>query len=189
LLQAIPQKMAALVAEGAESISGVDVRVCDVDVATAEGVHWCDGLAVGSLTYMGIPSRKMQRFWDELMAPHWMKVDGKIACAFSSSVGWGGGSELACQSILTVLMNFGDKSVPPRGSPAQPAWPGVTNEIREAVMDELAVWNLHGFFKSACVENACDTAPAGTGARRAKSSRQHKFKGNWDRQFPAELQR
>ena len=34
-------------------------------------------------------------------------VDGKIACAFSSSGGWGGGNELACQSILTVLMNFG----------------------------------------------------------------------------------
>ena len=36
-----------------------------------------------------------------------MKVDGKLACAFSSSGGWGGGNELACQSILTVLMNFG----------------------------------------------------------------------------------
>jgi NAD(P)H dehydrogenase (quinone) len=41
------------------------------------------------------------------MASSWMKVDGKIACAFSSSGGWGGGTELACQSILTVLMNFG----------------------------------------------------------------------------------
>ena len=26
---------------------------------------------------------------------------------FSSSGGWGGGTELACQSLLTVLMNFG----------------------------------------------------------------------------------
>jgi len=36
-----------------------------------------------------------------------MQIDGKIACAFSSAGGWGGGMELACQSILTVLMNFG----------------------------------------------------------------------------------
>ena len=36
-----------------------------------------------------------------------MKVDGKIACAFSSSGGWGGGTEPACQSLLTVLLNFG----------------------------------------------------------------------------------
>ena len=41
------------------------------------------------------------------MAPHWMKVDGKIASVFSSSGGWGGGTELACQSLLTVLVNFG----------------------------------------------------------------------------------
>ena len=56
---------------------------------------------------MGLISWKMKRFWDEVMLKHWMKVDGKIACAFSSSGGWGGGTELACQSILTVLVNFG----------------------------------------------------------------------------------
>jgi multimeric flavodoxin WrbA len=43
----------------------------------------------------------------EQMAPHWMKIDGKIGCAFSSAGGWGGGMELACQSIQTALMNFG----------------------------------------------------------------------------------
>lgn len=37
----------------------------------------------------------MKRFWDEAMAPHWTEVDGKIACAFSTSDGRGGGSELA----------------------------------------------------------------------------------------------
>jgi NAD(P)H dehydrogenase (quinone) len=36
-----------------------------------------------------------------------MELDGKVGCAFSSAGGWGGGMELACQSILTVLMNFG----------------------------------------------------------------------------------
>jgi NAD(P)H dehydrogenase (quinone) len=41
------------------------------------------------------------------MGPHWMKIDGKIGCAFSSAGGWGGGMELACQSVLTVLINFG----------------------------------------------------------------------------------
>jgi NAD(P)H dehydrogenase (quinone) len=56
---------------------------------------------------MGLLSWKMKRFWDETMAGDWMKVDGRIACAFSSAGGWGGGMELACQSLLTVLMNFG----------------------------------------------------------------------------------
>ncbi len=68
---------------------------------------WCDVVALGSPTNTGLLSWKMKRFWDETMAPHWMKVDGKIGCAFSSSGGWGGGTELACQSLLTVLLNFG----------------------------------------------------------------------------------
>jgi NAD(P)H dehydrogenase (quinone) len=100
-------KMAALVAEGARSISSTEVRVLSIDEATADDVVWCDGIAVGSPTNMGILSWKMKRFWDETMGPQWMKIDGKIGCAFSSAGGWGGGMELACQSILTVLMNFG----------------------------------------------------------------------------------
>ena len=100
-------KMAALVAEGAESIAGSEVRLRRVDEARPDDVHWCDGLAAGSPTNMGLLSWKMKRFWDETMFDHWMKVDGKIACAFSSSGGWGGGNEMACQSLLTVLLNFG----------------------------------------------------------------------------------
>ncbi|HEV3344198.1 MAG TPA: flavodoxin family protein [Pirellulales bacterium] len=100
-------KMAALVAEGAREVPEVEVRLRHLDEATADDVLWCDGLALGSPTNMGVLSWKMKRFWDETMMPHWMKVDGKIACAFSSAGGWGGGQELACQSLLTVLMNFG----------------------------------------------------------------------------------
>ena len=100
-------KMAQLVAEGAASIEAIEVRVRSIDEATADDVLWCDGLAVGSPTNMGLLSWKMKRFWDESMGAHWMKVDGKIACAFSSAGGWGGGAEMACQSLLTLLMNFG----------------------------------------------------------------------------------
>ncbi len=100
-------KMARFVAEGAAEIDGIEVRVKSVDDATAEDVLWCDGLAVGSPTNMGVLSWKMKRFWDETMVESWMKIDGKIACAFSSAGGWGGGAELTCQSLLTVLMNFG----------------------------------------------------------------------------------
>lgn len=101
------EKMAQLVGEGAAEISHSEVRLRKVADAKAEDVAWCDGLAVGSPTNMGLISWRMKRFWDEDMADQWMKVDGKIACAFSSSGGWGGGNEMACQSILTVLLNFG----------------------------------------------------------------------------------
>jgi NAD(P)H dehydrogenase (quinone) len=100
-------KMAKLVADGAMSIAQTKVRIRSVDNVRTRDVAWCDGLAVGSPTNMGLVSWKMKRFWDEAMLEQWMKVDGKIACAFSSGGAWGGGMELACQSILTVLINFG----------------------------------------------------------------------------------
>ena len=100
-------KMAELVAEGARQLPGTEVRLRAVSEAKPDDVLWCHGLAVGSPTNMGLLSWKMKRFWDEDMREHWMNIDGKIACAFSSAGGWGGGMELACQSILTVLMNFG----------------------------------------------------------------------------------
>lgn len=100
-------KMAALVQTGAASVPDTETRLCRVADATAADVLWCDGLALGSPTNMGLLSWPMKRFWDEVMLEHWMKVDGKIGCAFSSAGGWGGGMELACQSLLTVLLNFG----------------------------------------------------------------------------------
>ncbi|MGB8170208.1 MAG: flavodoxin family protein [Chthoniobacteraceae bacterium] len=100
-------QMAALVGEGAQSVPDTEVRLRHIDEASADDVIWCDGLAVGSPTNMGLLSWKMKRFWDETMEPKWMEIDGKIACAFSSAGGWGGGMELACQSLLTVLINFG----------------------------------------------------------------------------------
>lgn len=48
--------MAALVAEGAGLIPETEVRVREVDAASPDDVHWCDGLAVGSPTNMGVLS-------------------------------------------------------------------------------------------------------------------------------------
>ena len=106
------EQMASLIAEGVREIPSTEVRLRKVDGegalrATPEDVLWADGIAVGSPTNMGVLSWKMKRFWDQDMGPHWMRIDGKIGCAFSSAGGWGVGMELACQSILTVLMNFG----------------------------------------------------------------------------------
>lgn len=101
------KKMAGYVAEGAKKNPDMEIRLLHVDHAGKNDVLWCDGIAVGSPTNMGVLSWKMKRFWDEDMFELWSKIDGKIGCAFSSSGGWGGGSELTCNSILTVLLNFG----------------------------------------------------------------------------------
>ena len=101
------QQMAEYVAEGARSLPEIEVRLLSVDEATINDVYWCDGIAVGAPTYTGSMSWKMKRFWDEIVLELFGKVDGKIGCAFSSSGGWGGGTELTCLSIFVLLMNMG----------------------------------------------------------------------------------
>jgi len=76
------KKMAEMVVKGAAKVPGIEVRLKSIDEATPEDVLWCDGLAVGSPTNMGVLSWKMKRFWDETMSDLWGKLDGKIACVF-----------------------------------------------------------------------------------------------------------
>jgi NAD(P)H dehydrogenase (quinone) len=106
------EQMAKLVAAGAREIDGVEVRLRKIEGdgesrATPDDVLWADGVAVGTPTNSGLISWRMKKFWNDEMSPYWMKIDGRIGCAFSSAGGWGGGMELACQSVLIVLMNFG----------------------------------------------------------------------------------
>lgn len=100
-------KMAAEVAAGAARIPGMEVRLRTVAEATAEDVRWCHGIAVGSPVNMGLVAWEMKQFWDTKMPDDWSKLDGRIGCAFSSQGGWGGGAEITCQSIHTILVNFG----------------------------------------------------------------------------------
>ena len=99
--------MASLVAAGAARSDDVEVRMKYVDEADTKDIVWCDGIAVGSPTHCGLMSWKMKKFWDSRCDDLWGKIDGRIGCAFSSSGGWGGGNEIACMSILTLLINYG----------------------------------------------------------------------------------
>lgn len=100
-------RMASLVGEGAASVEGAELRVLSIEEAGAEDVAWCDGIAVGSPTNFGTVGWEMKRWWDTVMYDSWLRVDGKLACAFSSQGGWGGGAELTCQALSTILLNFG----------------------------------------------------------------------------------
>jgi NAD(P)H dehydrogenase (quinone) len=101
------KKMAGLVSQGALSVSETEVRFRSVAEASVDDLLWCDGIAVGSPTYVGLVSGPMKLWWDNAVKGAWGKVDGKIGCAFASSGGRGGGAELVCQSIATILLNFG----------------------------------------------------------------------------------
>lgn len=99
--------MATLVAKGAMRISGTQVKLKSIEEATGEDILWCDALAAGTPTNLGAISWKMKKFWDDISQNLWGKIDGKIACAFSSSGSYGGGSEIACLNMLAILINYG----------------------------------------------------------------------------------
>lgn len=100
------EKMAQLVAEGVSEIPATELRLKSVHDADREDIFWCDGLALGSPTHLGTVAASMKKFWEELL-PDWQKLDGRIGCAFSSQGGWGGGAELTCQALMTIMMNYG----------------------------------------------------------------------------------
>lgn len=100
------RKMAEYVMEGAKKVPGHEVRLLSVSEARMEDVIWCDGMALGSPTHLGTVASPVKKFMEDCL-PLWQKIDGKIGCAFSSQGGWGGGAELTCQAINTILMNFG----------------------------------------------------------------------------------
>jgi NAD(P)H dehydrogenase (quinone) len=118
--------IADLIAEGAQLLDKIDVRVRVVPgpaatwenpsikrdathpFATYNDVYWADGIACGTPTNLGGISYRMKQFWDEFsQSGGWGSTDGKIATAFTSQGGHGGGGELACMAMQTVLMNFG----------------------------------------------------------------------------------
>ena len=101
------KKMADLVAEGAKQIPESEVRTLSVDEADYNDLYWCDGIALGSPTNYGTVSHQMKMWWDKLPPEGWGQNDGKIGCAFSSAGAWGGGHELTCMTLLTILMNYG----------------------------------------------------------------------------------
>jgi NAD(P)H dehydrogenase (quinone) len=100
------RKMATYIAEGAAEIPAIEVRVRSIDEANRKDIFWCDGIALGSPTHLGTVAAEMKKFWEDLL-PDWQKLDGKIGCAFSSQGGWGGGAELTCQTLMTIMINYG----------------------------------------------------------------------------------
>jgi len=101
------RQMADLVAEGAGCVPGIDVRLKTVVDSSFDDLLWMDGIALGAPTHLGSIPWALIKFWDEACGEVWGKIDGKFGCAFSSAGGLGGGSEITCLTLLTLLVNYG----------------------------------------------------------------------------------
>ena len=99
--------MAEYVEEGALAVEDTEVRRLRCSEASIDDLLWAEGVACGSPTNMGTLSWEMKQWWDVTAWDAWSKIDGKIGCAFSNEGGQGGGAELACLTMMTVMQNFG----------------------------------------------------------------------------------
>eukprot|EP00522_Entomoneis_paludosa_P012951 CAMPEP_0172445528 /NCGR_PEP_ID=MMETSP1065-20121228/5342_1 /TAXON_ID=265537 /ORGANISM="Amphiprora paludosa, Strain CCMP125" /LENGTH=811 /DNA_ID=CAMNT_0013196399 /DNA_START=36 /DNA_END=2471 /DNA_ORIENTATION=- len=118
--------IADLIAEGALLLDRMEVRVRVVPgpatswedatkkrdalhpFATYSDIYWADAVCAGTPTNLGSISYRMKQFWDDFsQSGGWSTTDGKIGSAFTSQGGHGGGGELACMAMKSILMNFG----------------------------------------------------------------------------------
>lgn len=100
------ERMAYAVAEGARE-AGAEVKVVKVDDVDVEEVPVYDGYAFGSPTHCGTMSYKMNYFFNKQLIKYWGKLKYKVAVAFTSSGGLGGGNEVALLSLVSTILNFG----------------------------------------------------------------------------------
>ncbi|MEM0216066.1 MAG: NAD(P)H-dependent oxidoreductase [Candidatus Bathyarchaeia archaeon] len=100
------EKMAWAVAEGAQSINGVEVIVKKIDKAKVEDLLEADGIIIGSPTYFGQMSAKIKAFIDESIKVYG-KLEGKVGAAFTSSGGTATGAETTLLSIIEAMLVHG----------------------------------------------------------------------------------
>ncbi len=79
-------------------------RVEEVEV---DEIPSYDAFAFGSPTHCGTMTAKMNEFFNQKMIEHWGKLKYKVAVAFASSGGLGGGNEMTLLSLISVIINFG----------------------------------------------------------------------------------
>ena len=121
------RKLAELIAQGVESVSGCDARLRTVPAVStvaestepdvpADGAPYvelddlkdCAGLAVGSPTRFGNMAAAMKYFWDGT-ATDWLAgtLAGKPACVFTSTGSLHGGQESTLLSMMIPLFHHG----------------------------------------------------------------------------------
>ncbi|MCW4020993.1 MAG: NAD(P)H-dependent oxidoreductase [Candidatus Bathyarchaeota archaeon] len=100
------EKTAALIAEGAKEVTGIDCTLRKVDDVTLDTLLEADGIIIGSPTYYGTMSGKVKILIDKSVKLHG-KLQGKVGAAFTSSGGTATGAETTILSILEALLIHG----------------------------------------------------------------------------------
>jgi NAD(P)H dehydrogenase (quinone) len=100
------RKLAAQIAEGVQSVAGVDAVMKSTQEVTKEDFVNSAGVIAGSAVYFGLMAADLKRVFDEFVGVR-KQMEGKVGAAFATSAFWSGGNETTIISIIQCMLIYG----------------------------------------------------------------------------------
>ncbi len=100
------RKLATAIAEGVDSVDGVNAVVKNTDDVSKDDFMTCSGLIAGSPVYFGSMAAGMKKIFDDYVGIR-KKMEGKVGAAFATSGDASGGKETTMISIIQCLLIYG----------------------------------------------------------------------------------
>lgn len=100
------RKLAEAVAQGVESVGGVEAVLKTTQDVTKEDFLGADGIIAGSPVYFGVMAADLKRVFDEFVSVR-KKMENKIGATFTTSGDATGGKETTMLSIIQCFLIYG----------------------------------------------------------------------------------
>jgi len=100
------RKLAEAIAEGVNSVEGVDAVLKSTQDVLQDDFLAVDGIIAGSPVYFGVMAADLKRVFDDFIGTR-RKMEGKVGAAFATSGDPSGGKETTMMSIIQCLMIYG----------------------------------------------------------------------------------
>ena len=100
------RKLAERIAEGVNSVSGVQAFLKTTQEVTKEDFVNSAGIIAGSPTYFGVMAWDLKRVFDEFIGVR-RKMENKVGAVFATSGDPSGGKETTMMSIFQCLLIYG----------------------------------------------------------------------------------
>ena len=100
------RKLAERIAEGVESVSGVQALLKSTQEVTKEDFVNSSGIIAGSPCYFGSMAWDLKRIFDEFVGVR-KKMENKVGAVFATSGDPSGGKETTMMSIFQCLLIYG----------------------------------------------------------------------------------
>ncbi len=93
------QKLAQQIADGINSVDGVEAVLRSTENVTKEDFTGAAGVIAGSPVYFGGMAADLKKIFDEFVGVR-KQMENKVGAAFATSAFWAGGNETTMMSII-----------------------------------------------------------------------------------------